>query len=142
MKQHAALLAIVVSLTFTSGKAAASHLPPALVGSREGSEPATQTNHLKATPGPSSATSSPPRGHSFEVNDEKGLLLKCEAPQLNSDPDTDIFNSCTLAPGRTLDDVMHTFIRAIHFVQNEQLKEWAEWTKEQKEKSAQKPDQK
>ena len=73
------------------------------------------------------------------MNDEKGLLLKCEAPQLNSDPDTDIFNSCTLAPGRTLDDVMHTFIRAIHFVQNEQLKEWAEWTKEQKEKPARNP---
>ena len=69
------------------------------------------------------------------MNDLKGLLLTCIAPQLDTDPDTDIFNSCTLAPGRTLDDVMHTFIQAIHFIQNEQQKERAEWNKDREEKS-------
>ena len=72
----------------------------------------------------------------------KGLLLKCNAPQLATDPDTNLFDSCTLAPGRTLDDVMHTFIQAIHFVQNEQLKERTEWNKEREEKLAEKPAQK
>ena len=76
------------------------------------------------------------------MNDEKGLLLTCVAPELDTNPDTDIFNSCTLAPGRTLDDVMHTFIQAIHFVQNEQAMERAEWYKDQKEESVVKPAQK
>ena len=83
-----------------------------------------------------------PKGHTFQVNDEKGLLLTCVAPELDTNPDTDIFNSCTLAPGRTLDDVMHTFIQAIHFVQNEQAMERAEWYKDQKEESVVKPAQK
>jgi hypothetical protein len=73
------------------------------------------------------------------VNDEKGLLLSCIAPQIESNPDTDVFNNCTLAPGRTLDDVMHTFVGALHVVQNEQIKERAEWTKSLEGQSAQEP---
>jgi hypothetical protein len=76
------------------------------------------------------------------VNDEKGLLLTCIAPQLDTDPDTDIFNSCALAPGRTLDDAMHTFIQAIHFMQNEQAQERAEWQRNHEKDSASKPAQK
>jgi hypothetical protein len=142
MKQHAALLAIVVSFTFTAIQTAASPSAPTAAGPRENSEPATQTKLLKATPAPPSATSSQSRGKAFEVNDVKGLLLKCNAPELDTNPDTDLFDSCALAPGRTLDDVMHTFIQAIHFVQNQQAKERAEWYKELEEKSAQKPAQK
>jgi len=112
------------------------------VGAKESSGPAPQTKLFKATPAPESAAGSPSRGHTFEVNDVKGLLLKCNAPQLATDPDTNLFDSCTLAPGRTLDDVMHTFIQAIHFVQNEQLKERTEWNKEREEKLAEKPAQK
>jgi hypothetical protein len=61
--------------------------------------------------------------HLFPVKDAKGLLLTCIAPEIDTNPDTDLFNGCTLAPGRTLDDVMHTFIGAIHYVQNEAMRE-------------------
>jgi hypothetical protein len=84
------------------------------------------------TPAPS------PRGHTFVVNDEKGVLLKCDAPELETNPDTDLFKGCTLAPGRTLDDVMHTFIQGIHYVQKEHEQERAEWYKEQGEEASQK----
>jgi hypothetical protein len=76
------------------------------------------------------------------VNDEKGLLLTCIAPEIETNPDTDTFNGCSLAAGRTLDDVMHTFIGAIHHEQNEQLKERADWARDLEERSAQKPAQK
>ena len=142
MKQHAAFLAIVACFTFTAAQTAASPAAPASVGTKESSETASQAKLFKPGTAPESASSTPTRGHTFVVNDEKGLLLKCIAPQLDTDPDTDIFNSCTLAPGRTLDDVMHTFIRTIHYVQNEQLKERAEWYKEREEEPAQKPAQK
>jgi len=56
--------------------------------------------------------------HLFPVNDAKGLLLTCIAPEIETNPNTDLFSDCTLAPGRTLDDVMHTFIGAIHYIQN------------------------
>jgi hypothetical protein len=68
--------------------------------------------------------------HLFPVNDAKGLLLTCIAPELETNPETDVFRDCTLAPGRTLDDVMHTFIGAIHYVQNEATKDRAEQPKE------------
>ena len=95
--------------------------------SKKISEPATQAPLFKNSPAPASAPANP--SHTFAVNDEKGLLLTCIAPEIETNPDTDTFNGCSLAPGRTLDDVMHTFIQAIHFVQNEQAKERAEWNK-------------
>jgi hypothetical protein len=70
------------------------------------------------------------------------LLLTCIAPEIDTNPDTDVFHDCTLAPGRTLDDVMHTFIGAIHFVQNQQIKERSEWKKDLEEKPDQKPEHK
>jgi hypothetical protein len=45
----------------------------------------------------------------FTVADAKGLLLTCARQQL----DTDTFSGCTLAPGRTLDDLMTSIVRAI-----------------------------
>jgi hypothetical protein len=63
--------------------------------------------------------------HRFPVNDEKGLLLTCIAPEIESNRDTDVFKNCTLAPGRTLDDVMHTFVSAIHAEQRRQAEERA-----------------
>lgn len=140
MKQHAAAVAILVSLTFTATLATASPLAPGSVDAKGSSKSAPQElSKARQAPEPDSAS---PKGHTFEVNDAKGLLLKCNAPQLDSDPDTDLFDGCTLAPGRTLDDVMHTFIQAIHFVQNEHAKERAEWNKEHEEKSDQEPGQK
>jgi hypothetical protein len=43
------------------------------------------------------------------VADAKGLLLTCAKEQL----DTNTFSGCTLAPGRTLDDLMTSIVRAI-----------------------------
>jgi hypothetical protein len=45
----------------------------------------------------------------FTVADAKGLLLTCARQQL----DTDTFSGCALAPGRTLDDLMTSIVKAI-----------------------------
>ena len=81
-------------------------------------------------------------GHLFTVNGAKGPVLTCIAPDMDTNPDTDIFKSCTLAPGRTLDDVMHTFIQGIHYEQSQHQKEREEWQKNLKEAPDQKPAQK
>ena len=135
MRNHVALLAIAVSITFVTAQSAASASAPVSFGATKSGKPATQIKLLKATP----ADVSTPKGNTFQVNDEKGLLLSCIAPQIEANPDTDIFNSCTLAPGRTLDDVMHTFVGALHLVQNEQIKERTEWNKSLEDRSAQPP---
>jgi hypothetical protein len=141
MRQHSPLLAIVVSIAFTAAQASGSTWASTALGKKK-SQPVSQSGLMKVTPAPASSDDSPARGHVFQVNDVKGLLLTCIAPQLDTDPDTDIFNSCTLAPGRTLDDVMHTFIQGIHYEQKQQEKERAEWSKELEERQAQKPAQK
>jgi hypothetical protein len=135
MRTRVAFLVLLASIAFTSQQARAS--TPA--GARPGSGPSMQPQLSKTNPAAASVNGSRATSHAFEVNDQKGLLLTCIAPELDTNPDTDVFNSCTLAPGRTLDDVMHTFIGAIHFEQNQQLKERAEWSKELEEKSTQKP---
>ena len=142
MKKFAALLFLAVSVALTSVLASASTLAPTPAAAKQASDAGTQTHILKAAPASAPTPESARKSLAFQVNDVKGLLLTCIAPQLDTDPNTDIFNSCTLAPGRTLDDVMHTFIQAIHFIQNEQLKERAEWNKEREEKSGQNSAQK
>jgi hypothetical protein len=140
MIRPAVLLPLFVSLSFTAALAAG--VPPAAsaVSAKQasGSAPEAKLSQTPAAPAPAA----PQRGHTFEVNDEKGVLLTCEAPQLETDPDTDLFKGCTLAPGRTLDDVMHTFIAAIHEEQKQREKERAEWQKAPGEESAQQPAQK
>ena len=59
----------------------------------------------------------------YPVIDERGLLLTCIAPEIETDSETDVFKNCTLAPGRTLDEVMHSFIGAIHAEQRRQAEE-------------------
>jgi hypothetical protein len=142
MKNQVVLLTIAVSVAFSAAQIAASTLAPALASIKKSSDPAAQTKLLSAIAPPAATQSAAANAHTFQVNDVKGLLLTCVAPQLDIDPDTDIFNGCTLAPGRTLDDVMHTFIAAIHFVQNEHIKERAEWIKSHEDQSAQKSAQK
>jgi hypothetical protein len=63
--------------------------------------------------------------HRYPVTDEKGLLLTCIAPEIETNSETDVFKNCALAPGRTLDDVMHTFVGAIHAEQRRQAEEHA-----------------
>lgn len=55
------------------------------------------------------------------------MLVTCVAPNIEKDANTDVFEDCTLAPGRTLDEMMHTFVGAIHYEQNQQAQERAEW---------------
>jgi hypothetical protein len=76
------------------------------------------------------------------VTDEKGLVLTCIAPEIDTNPDTDLFKSCTLAPGRTLDDVMHTFVQGIHYEQSQHQKEREEWQRNLDEKTPQNSAQK
>jgi hypothetical protein len=70
-----------------------------------------------------SPTGSPARSRVFPIRDEKGLLLTCIAPEIDKNADTDIFSDCALAPGRTLDDVVHAIVGAIHYEQNQRSKE-------------------
>ena len=142
MNKHEFLMPLVVFITLGAAQAVASTTPQALAGEKKTLEPAAQSQLLKPAPAAASTADSRPRGQSFEVNDAKGLLLTCTAPEIETNPDTDLFKGCVLAPGRTLDDVMHTFIQAIHVVQNLQEKERAEWQKGLDEKLAQKPAQK
>jgi len=141
MKRHAALLPFAVSITFTTVLASASAATRTLLDTKN-PEPAPQTQSLKATPAAASATGSANPTHLFRVSDEKGLLLTCIAPEIDTNTDTDMFKSCTLAPGRTLDDVMHTFVQGIHYEQSEHQREREEWQKALEEQTAQKPAQK
>ena len=80
--------------------------------------------------------------HRFPVIDEQGLLLTCIAPEIEANSETDVFKNCTLAPGRTLDDVMHTFIGAIHAEQRRQAEEHAAAEKQGNDDSSEKAAQK
>jgi hypothetical protein len=99
MKRAALLLALAVILAFSARQMAAS----------TGSTPpltAAPAGNLKATP-PSAAPAN--AALNFTVADAKGLLLTCARQQV----DTDTFSGCTLAPGRTLDDLMTSIVQAI-----------------------------
>lgn len=49
--------------------------------------------------------------------------MTCIAPEIDKNADTDIFTDCALAPGRTLDDVMHAFVSTIHYEHNQRSQE-------------------
>jgi hypothetical protein len=138
MKGHATLLPLAVFIAFAAVQASASTRAPALPGTKT-PDSASQTPSLKPTPAAASATGSANPGHLFTVNDQKGLVLTCIAPEIDTNPDTDVFKSCTLAPGRTLDDVMRTFVQGIRFEQSEHQREREEWQKALEEKTAKKP---
>jgi len=141
MKRHAALLPLAIFITFAAVQASASRSAPILLDTKT-PEPAAQPQSLKATPNAVSVMGSANPSHLFKVSDEKGLLLTCIAPEIDTNTDSDVFKSCALAPGRTLDDVMHTFVQGIHYEQSEHQKEREAWQKDLEEKTAQKPPQK
>jgi hypothetical protein len=100
MKRAATLLALAVLLAFSAKQMAAS----------TGSAPsfkAAPAGNLK--PIPAAAVVPSKTALNFTVADAKGLLLTCAKEQL----DSDTFSGCTLAPGRTLDDLMTSIVRAI-----------------------------
>jgi hypothetical protein len=138
MKRLAAVLSLVVFFALAPELAYAS--TPALTPARAktASDPSTDAQLLKAPPAAASAKDSKNKDTTFRVNDQKGLLMTCVAPEIDTNPDTDVFSNCALAPGRTLEDVMHTFIQALHFVQNQQTQQRADWLKDLEERYAQK----
>jgi hypothetical protein len=141
VKRHAALLLLAVFIAFAAVQTSASTPAPGFPGTKT-PDSALQAQLLKPTPVTASAAGSADSSHLFRVNDEKGLVLTCIAPEIDTNPDTDIFKNCTLAPGRTLDDVMHTFVQGIHYEQSEHQREREEWQKAIEEKTIQKPAQK
>ena len=78
----------------------------------------------------------------YPVIDEQGLLLTCIAPEIETNSETEVFKNCTLAPGRTLDDVMHSFIGAIHAEQCRQAEEHTAAKKQGNDKPTEKTAQK
>ena len=133
MNRPGALLPLAAFIALAAALASASTPLPNSQGGKT-PEPAPHAQFLKSPP---AATVPIDQRHLFTVNDIKGLVLTCIAPELDKNVDTDVFKSCTLAPGRTLDDVMHVFIQGIHFEQNQHEKERAEWQKDLAQKAAQ-----
>jgi hypothetical protein len=98
MNRAASLLALTVLLAFSAAQMAAS------TGSAPPLKAAPAGNLKPATPAAPSSTAL-----NFSVTDVHGVLLTCAKQQL----DTNTFSGCTLAPGRTLDDLMTTIVQAI-----------------------------
>jgi hypothetical protein len=100
MKRAATLLALVGLLASPAAQMAAS---------------TSSTPTLKAAPAGNFKTTPPVTVPSntvlnFTVTDVHGVLLTCAKQQV----DTDTFSGCTLAPGRTLDDLMTSIVQTIH----------------------------
>ena len=141
MKGLAALVPFVVFMTFAAGQISAS-TPASTALAPKSVAPSPQNQLLEARPASLSDTAPFKPTHLFTVNDAKGLILTCIAPEIDSNPDTDVFKSCALAPGRTLDDMMHVFIQGIHYEQSEHLREREEWLKYLEEQATRKSTQK
>ena len=122
LKSRAKLLNLLVAIGFASAQIASSTTRVAKEGAKRSTASSAELQlsdlAMADRAGRLSRTS-----HLFPVHDDKGLLLICIAPEIDVNPDTDLFKHCTLAPGRTLDDVMHSFIGAIHVMQKQDSKE-------------------
>jgi hypothetical protein len=100
MKRAATLLTLAVLLASSAAQMAASTgtMPPLKAIS------AGNLNTAPPKPVPSNTVLN------FTVMDLHGVLLTCAKQQV----DTDTFSGCTLAPGRTLDDLMTSIVQTIH----------------------------
>ena len=103
MKRAATLLTLAVILASSAAQMAASTgtTPPLKAIS------AGNLNTAPLKPVPSNVVLN------FSVMDLHGVLLTCAKQQV----DTDTFSGCTLAPGRTLDDLMTSIVQTIRAVQ-------------------------
>jgi hypothetical protein len=119
MRIYVALLTFAACLACPCAKGAANTVTSSSVGTLKNSRTTLQ---LQAT-SELSPTGSPARSHLFPVRDEKGPLMTCIAPEIDKNADTDIFTDCALAPGRTLNDVMHAFVSTIHYEHNQRSRE-------------------
>jgi len=123
------MLLFLICIGFAKMQAATPTTIAGVAYAVKSSEPSLRTPPHDAAQATILSPVSPRVRHLFPVKDVKGLLLTCVAPEIETNPNTDVFSDCTLAPGRTLDDVMHTFIGAIHFIQNEEIQEQADHLK-------------
>ena len=136
MNRHSALPLLAVFVTFATAQAIATAPAPTSSGSKT-QGPAFHTQSHPASPAAESTGGPANPGHLYTVSDAKGLVVTCVAPEIDTNADTDLFKGCTLAPGRTLDDVMHTFIQGIHYEQSQHAREREEWQRYLEEESAQ-----
>jgi hypothetical protein len=140
MRSRAALVYLSLSIALASAHTTASATVSTSASDKRSSELAKEAS--QATPAALLAAHSSVTRQLFPVQDEKGLLLTCVAPEIETNKDTDVFRNCNLAPGRTLDDVMHSFIGAMHEEQRKQAREHAETNKDSDGESAAKAAQK
>jgi len=99
MKRAATLLALAVILVFSARQMAAS------TGTTQPlkAAPAGNLNTAPLKAAPSNTVVN------FTVTDAHGVLLTCAQQQV----DTGTLSGCTLAPGRTLDDLMTSIVQTI-----------------------------
>jgi hypothetical protein len=121
MKAHAALLSVAVSFALSGVLAAAS--TPVSPRSDTWKTFNLPTDLHNASPRALSVLSAAIARYRYPMGDEKGLLLTCVAPELDTNNETDVFKNCILAPGRTFDDVVHSFVQGIHAEQRQRMKE-------------------
>lgn len=119
MKTHAAFVYSAILFALAGAQAGATTTGSNLLPTT--STPNPEVEVTQPSPASLTALDTPSARHLFPVSDEKGLLLSCIAPEIDSNSETDVFKNCALAPGRTLDDVMHSFVRGIHEEQRQRL---------------------
>jgi hypothetical protein len=100
MKRAATLLTLAVLLAFSARQMAAS------TGATQPLKAAPADNVKPVPPAP---VAPPNTILNFTVNDLHGVLLTCAKQQV----DTGTLSGCTLAPGRTLDDLMTSIVQTI-----------------------------
>lgn len=128
IKSLAVAVLLASSLAIAHASTSASEASPAQKGAVDNEAPRL----VKSVP--AAVAEAPRKSRTFRVNDEKGPLLTCIAPDIEKDANTDLFEDCALAPGRTLDDLMHTFVGAIHYEQKQHEEERAEWMRQLEDK--------
>jgi hypothetical protein len=100
MKRAATLLVLAVLLAFSAGRMSAS------TGT---TLPLKAASADSIKPVPPTPAAPPNTILNFTVNDAHGVLLTCAKQQV----DTDTLSGCTLAPGRSLDDLMTSIVQTI-----------------------------
>jgi len=136
MKTHTALLSLAILFALASAEAGAVTAARRLTTAKS---PVTGNELAAPTPRELSVAASAMAQHRYQVRDEKGPLMSCVAPEMDVNSETDVFKNCTLAPGRSLDDFMHSVIKAIH--QEQQQKAGSDEDPKQTSQSNAKPEQ-
>ena len=137
MKTIAASMILAACLASGNADTHALGAPGAATPSTGSRKTAESDSKILKSPANDSSAAPVHKSHVFPVNDEKGLLLTCIAPEIETNSKTDVFEDCKLAPGRTLDDVMHSFVGAMHMVESQRAQEREEWDKALGEKAGQ-----